>query len=229
MTIAKRMLIVEDDATLLRGLSDNFQSEGYEVTTATDGQKGLASALAAPPDVLLLDIMLPLMNGYDICQQIRKAGHAFPILMLTAKGQEEEIVRGLELGADDYVTKPFGIRELIARVRSLVRRGIADTPDRIAIGDATLDRTSQTLTRDDKPVPLTTKEYRLLDFFVSHPHRALTRRDIVSKVWGHSVIVSQRSVDRCVATLRSKIEPTPSQPRFIHTIRDVGYRFELGD
>jgi len=224
-----RILIVEDDATLLRGLHDNFRAAGYEVETAVNGEAGLAQVLANPPDVLLLDIMLPRMNGYDLCQRVRQAKLDFPILMLTAKGQEEEIVRGLELGADDYMTKPFGIRELLARIKSLLRRQRGAVPERIEIGSALFDRASHTLTRDGEQIPLTTKEFRLLDFFVSHPHRALTRNDIMNQVWGRSVIVSARSVDRCVATLRSKIEPKPSQPQFIHTIRDVGYRFELAD
>ena len=229
MSETSRILIVEDDTTLLRGLSDNFRAAGYEVETAADGEAGLAQALAQPPDALLLDIMLPLLNGYDLCQRVRQADLDFPILMLTAKGQEEEIVRGLELGADDYMTKPFGIRELLARVKSLLRRRSGEAPDRVEIGAAVFDRTSHTLSRDGKEIPLTTKEYRLLDFFVSHPHRALTRNDIMNQVWGRSIIVSARSVDRCVATLRSKIELQPSRPQFIHTIRDVGYRFELAE
>jgi len=229
MTARSRILIVEDDTTLLRGLSDNFRAAEYDVETAADGEAGLAQVLAQPPDLLLLDIMLPLLNGYDLCQRVRQADLDFPILMLTAKGQEEEIVRGLELGADDYMTKPFGIRELLARAKRLLRRRLSEVPDRIEIGGAVLDRTSHTLSRDGDPIPLTTKEYRLLDFFVSHPHRALTRNDIMNQVWGRSIIVSGRSVDRCVATLRSKIELQPSRPQFIHTIRDVGYRFELAD
>jgi len=229
MSRPPRILIVEDDATLLRGLSDNFRTAGYEVETATDGVSGLTQALAQPPEVILLDIMLPKLNGYDLCQRVRQDKLDLPILMLTAKGQEEEIVRGLELGADDYMTKPFGIRELLARVKRLISRRPDETPDAIDIGGAQFDRTSHTLTRDGKQIPLTTKEYRLLDFFVSHLHRALTRNDIMNQVWGRSIIVSARSVDRCVATLRSKIEPQPSRPQFIHTIRDVGYRFEMPD
>jgi len=229
MSQTLQILIVEDDAALLRGLSDNFRAAGYEVETAVDGEAGLAQVLATPPDMLLLDIMLPRLNGYDLCQRVRQAKLDFPILMLTAKGQEEEIVRGLELGADDYMTKPFGIRELLARVKSLLRRRLGDVPDRLDIGGALFDRTSHTLMRDEKEIPLTTKEYRLLEYFVSQPHRALTRKDIMDHVWGRSIIVSARSVDRCVATLRSKIELQPSRPQFIHTIRDVGYRFELAE
>lgn len=229
MTQPASILIVEDDPALLRGLGDNFRMAGYEVHTAANGEAGLAQALAQPPDVLLLDIMLPLLNGYEVCQRVRSAGLTLPIVMLTAKGQEEEIVRGLELGADDYVTKPFGIRELMARVKRLLHRPTADAPDRVAIGDAVLDRASCTLTRAGEEVPLTAKEYRLLDFFASRPHRAFTRSDIINQVWGRSIVVSGRSVDRCVATLRSKIERDPSSPKHIHTLRNIGYRFELGE
>lgn len=222
-----RILIVEDDPTLLRGLCDNFALQGYDVRTAADGHAGLAAALAEPPDLLLLDIMLPKLNGYEICRQIRARKLELPIIMLTAKGQEEEIVRGLELGADDYVTKPFSIRELLARVKALLRRRGDDEQGVYEIGGATLDLVSHKLTRDGVEVPLATKEYRLLEYFVRRPNRALARSDIIDHVWGRSVIVTSRSVDRCIATLRSKIEPDPRRPAFIHTIRDVGYRFEL--
>jgi DNA-binding response OmpR family regulator len=221
------ILIVEDDPALLRGLADNFSMQGYEVRTATDGNAGLASALAAPPDLVLLDIMLPKLSGYEVCRQLRTQKFAAPIIMLTAKGQEEEIVRGLELGADDYVTKPFSIRELSARVKALLRRRGDEDQSVFQIGDATLDLVSHKLTREGAEVPLATKEYRMLEYFVRRPNRALARRDIIDQVWGRSVIVTSRSVDRCIATLRGKIEPDPRTPTFIHTIRDVGYRFEL--
>jgi len=220
------ILIIEDDATLVRGLTDNFRTQGYDVRSAADGSLGLAAALGEPPDLLLLDIMLPKLNGYEICRQVRERHHELPIIMLTAKGQEEEIVRGLELGADDYVTKPFSIRELLARVKALLRRRASPDETKFTIGAATLDLVSHKLTREGQEVPLTTKEYRLLEYFVRRPNRALARRDIMDQVWGRSVIVTSRSVDRCITTLRGKIEPDPRQPTFIHTIRDVGYRFE---
>ena len=221
------ILIIEDDSTLLRGLTDNFRSQGYDVRSAADGNAGLAAVLAEPPDLVLLDIMLPKLNGYEICRQVRAQKLELPIIMLTAKGQEEEIVRGLELGADDYVTKPFSIRELVARVKALLRRRGAGEETVHQIGDATLDLVSHKLTRDGEEVPLTTKEYRMLEYFVSRPNRALARSDIIDHVWGRSVMVTSRSVDRCITTLRSKIEPDPHVPTLIHTIRDVGYRFEL--
>lgn len=222
-----RVLIVEDDPALLRGLADNFRMHGYEVREAADGRAGLAATLADPPDLLLLDIMLPLVNGYEICRQVRQRKLDLPIIMLTAKGQEHEIVEGLDLGADDYVTKPFSIRELLARAKAFLRRRNAGEERRIVIGNAELDRDSHKLTLDGEEIALTTKEYRLLEFFATRPNRALTRQDIINNVWGRSIVVSARSVDRCVATLRSKIEPDLRRPRFIHTIRDVGYRFEL--
>jgi DNA-binding response OmpR family regulator len=221
------ILIIEDDAALIRGLADNFRTHGYDVRTATDGNLGLAAALGEPPDVLLLDIMLPKLNGYEICRQVRARRLDLPIIMLTAKGQEEDIVRGLELGADDYVTKPFSIRELLARVKALLRRRAPNDESPCQIGDAVFDPVSHKLTRNGSEIPLTTKEYRLLDYFVRRPNRALPRSDIVDQVWGRAVIVGSRSVDRCVTTLRSKLEPDPRRPTFIHTIRDVGYRFDL--
>ncbi|WP_044300485.1 response regulator transcription factor [Rhodopirellula sallentina] len=227
MDPSKHILIVEDDPTLLRGLSDNFRAAGYEVSMATDGQLGLTLALTQPPDVMLLDIMLPKINGYDLCRRVRHEKHDFPIVMLTAKGQEEEIVRGLELGADDYVTKPFGIRELLARVARLLRRDRIDSKQVVLLGKLVLDRDARQLTHDGEEIPLTQKEYRLLDYFVANPQRALTRSSILDAVWGRSIIVSHRSVDRCVTTLRSKVETQPGQPKMIQTIRDIGYRFEV--
>jgi DNA-binding response OmpR family regulator len=221
------ILIVEDDPALMRGLVDNFQARNYSVRSASDGTAGLAMALAEAPDLLLLDIMLPKLNGYEICRQLRQRKLDMPIIMLTAKGQEEEIVRGLELGADDYVTKPFSIRELVARVKALLRRRPADDEAVFQIGDATLNLASHKLTRGGHEIPLTTKEFRLLAYFVRRPNRALARNDIIDNVWGRSVIVTSRSVDRCVTTLRGKIEPDPRRPQYIHTIRDIGYRFEL--
>lgn len=225
MLSARRILIVEDDPALLRGLKDNFEAQGYEVRTANDGQRGLDAVLKDPPDLLLLDLMLPRVSGYDICQTSRSRGHEFPIVMLTAKGQEEDIVRGLELGADDYVTKPFGIRELLARVKALLRRQAADA-DVVEFGDCRLDRSAHKLFRNGMEVVLTAKEFRLLEFFVRRRGRALTRDSILDAVWGSDVVVTDRSVDRCVTTLRSKIERDPHNPILIHTIRDIGYRFE---
>jgi DNA-binding response OmpR family regulator len=222
---AKSILIIEDDPVLLRGLKDNFEAQGYLVRTAKDGQKGMDALLTAPPDLLLLDLMLPRVNGYEICQAARSRQLDLPIIMLTAKGQEDDIVRGLELGADDYVTKPFSIRELIARVKAFLRRQGPVTAC-YQFGDCRLDLTAHKLFKDGAEVELTAKEFRLLEFFVKRAGRALTRDSILEAVWGDEVIVTDRSVDRCVTTLRSKLEPDSRNPHFIQTIRDIGYRFE---
>jgi DNA-binding response OmpR family regulator len=223
---SQAILIIEDDPALLRGLKDNFETQGYRVRTAKDGRKGLDALLKEPPDLLLLDLMLPKVNGYEICQTTRARQLAFPIIMLTAKGQEDDIIRGLELGADDYVTNPFSIRELLARVKAFLRRQGPETTT-CEFGDCRLDLTAHKLFRKTSEVELTAKEFRLLEFFVKRAGRALTRDSILDGVWGNEVIVTDRSVDRCVTTLRSKIEADTRNPLFIRTIRDIGYRFEL--
>jgi len=223
--MAQAILIIEDDPVLLRGLKDNFETAGYFVRTANDGRKGLDSLLSETPDLLLLDLMLPKINGYEVCQTARARQLQIPIIMLTAKGQEDDIIRGLELGADDYVTKPFSIRELLARVKAFLRR---QEPESAVsrFGECKLDWAAHKLFRKEAEVELTAKEFRLLEFFVRRAGRALTRDSILDGVWGNEVIVTDRSVDRCVTTLRSKIEPDPRNPVFIRTIRDIGYRFE---
>lgn len=221
------ILIIEDDTALLRGLVDNFVARGYRVDSATDGESGLEKALSIGPDLIILDLMLPNVNGYEICDAVRREGYDMPIIMLTAKGQEEDIVRGLELGADDYVTKPFSIKELLARVRAFLRRHASLNIKSYRFGKNELDLESHQLFSEGREVTLTTKEFQLLEFFLQRPGRALTREMIMNAVWGSSLIVTSRSVDRCVTTLRSKIEPHPRHPKFIQTIRDVGYRFEV--
>jgi len=219
------ILIIEDDPALLRGLKDNFETLGYNVRLANNGQKGLDTLLAEPPDLVLLDLMLPKVNGYEICRTARARQLDMPIIMLTAKGQEEDIVRGLELGADDYVTKPFSIRELVARVKAFLRRQGTSSAE-YDFGPFRLDIGAHKLFRDGKEIELTSKEFKLLEFFVKRAGRALTRDGILDAVWGQEVVVTDRSVDRCVTTLRSKIEADPHHPIFIQTIRDIGYRFE---
>ncbi len=226
MSTAK-ILIIEDDATILRVLKDNFTTRGFRVQTARNGEEGLDAALNDAPDLILLDIMLPKVNGFEICRAVRAEKLEMPILMLTAKGQEEDIVRGLELGADDYITKPFSVRELVARVQAFLRRHIG-AADSHTFGDCRLDTISHRLLKNGVEVPLTSKEFRLLEYFLHRPGRALTRDSNMNAVWGNSVMVTARSVDRCVTTLRGKIEPEPHRPTFIHTIREIGYRFENG-
>jgi DNA-binding response OmpR family regulator len=220
------VLIIEDDSTLLRGLTDNFRSHGFRVRTAQHGREGLAAALTKSPDLIILDIMLPDLNGYEICRELRRHNHDTTIIMLTAKGQEADIVRGLELGADDYVTKPFSIRELLARAKAFLRRKSAPVSEVVRFGEFTLDRKAHTLHRNHQEIELTSKEYRLLEYLVTNPGRALTRGDILDAVWGQTMIVTDRSVDRCITTLRAKIETDSRHPAWIRTIRDVGYRFE---
>jgi len=220
---SSRILIIEDEPALVRGLKDAFASKGFDVLTAQDGATGLDLALEKNPDLILLDIMLPRVNGYEVCRTIRERGIETPILMLTAKGQEEDIILGLNLGADDYIAKPFRIGELIARVNAFLRRAKAKQAEVFRFGDFELNLMSHTLFRNGREIELTPKEFRLLAYFVSRRGCALARNDILNAVWGHSIIVTSRSIDRCVATLRARIEPA-----YIQTIRDIGYRFEPG-
>ena len=222
-----RVLLIEDEPALARGLSDTLRARGFEVEVAHDGQQGLDAALAGTADVILLDVMLPRINGYEICRAVRAHGIDVPILMLTAKGQEDDVVLGLNVGADDYITKPFRVGELIARTRAFLRRrgnGRAVT----RFGGCALDMTARKVMRDGEELDLTAKEFALLAYFASRPGCALSRDAILNAVWGSSVFVTPRSIDRCVATLRAKIEPDPHNPTFIHTIREIGYRFEPG-
>lgn len=220
------VLIIEDDATMLRGLKDNFEFKGYRVLTAIDGEAGLNAALDGKPDLIILDIMLPKINGYEVCRLIREQQLEMPIIMLTAKGQESDIVLGLNLGADDYVTKPFSIKELLARSAAFLRRSKQIEKDIYEFADYQLDIGARKLTHRGNEVKLSPKEFRLLEFFVTRPGRALTRDEILNKVWGYDYFVGPRSIDRFVTTLRNKIEPDPRNPTFIHTIREIGYKFE---
>ncbi len=220
------ILIVEDDPSMLTGLKDNFEFKGYRVLTAADGEKGLDAALNATPDLIILDIMLPKINGYEICRLIRAEGLEMPVIMLTAKGEESDVVLGLNIGADDYVTKPFSISELLARSAAFLRRAKKEVEDVVEFGDLRLDRAARRLTRAGEEIELSPKEFSLLLYFVEKPGRALTRDDILNAVWGYDCIVTSRSVDRFVTTLRNKIEPDPATPVFIHTVRQVGYRFD---
>ncbi len=220
------ILIIEDDSTMLRGLKDNFAYSGYNVLTAAEGETGLKSAIDAKPDLIILDIMLPKINGYEICRLIRKEKLDMPIIMLTAKGEESDIILGLNLGADDYVTKPFSIKELLARAAAFLRRRKMDEKDLYKFNGFVLDISSRKLTRNGKEIKLSPKEFNLLVYFLKNQGRALTRDDILNAVWGYSNFVTDRSVDRFVTTLREKIEHDPHNPVFIHTLREIGYRFE---
>jgi DNA-binding response OmpR family regulator len=225
---SERVLIIEDDAALLRGLKDNFEAQGYHVQLAADGQQGLDAALANQSDLIVLDIMLPRVNGYEICRQIRQAGLDVPIIMLTAKEQESDIILGLNIGADDYITKPFSIKELLARANAFLRRRRQGAQTTHRFGEFVLDLGSHRLLRGNEEITLTPKEFSTLAYLVRRQGRALTRDDILDAVWGHDIFVTARSVDRCITTLRSKIERNPRQPVYIQTVRDIGYRFESG-
>ncbi|HOA73691.1 MAG TPA: response regulator transcription factor [Phycisphaerae bacterium] len=221
----RTVLIVEDDVTLSRVLADNFAHEQYVVHTAADGESGLHAARRLKPDLIVLDIMLPYINGYEVCRLLRRDGLEMPILMLTAKSLENDIVLGLDVGADDYVTKPFSIRELLARAAALLRRSNGHVGVK-RFGEFTLDLSSHKLLRDGREVVLTPKEFAVLALLARKPGRAFTREQILQSVWGDALFVTVRSVDRCITTLRKKIEANPREPRFIRTVREIGYRLE---
>jgi DNA-binding response OmpR family regulator len=223
------VLIIEDDSSMLRGLKDNFEYAGYNVLTAADGEVGLSTALDATPDLIILDIMLPKINGYEICRLIRNEKLDMPIIMLTAKGEESDIILGLNLGADDYVTKPFSIKELLARAAAFLRRTKQQEQNSYEFGGFILDIPACRLSKNDHDIKLSPKELKLLEFFLKKQGKALTRDEILNAVWGYNSFSGHRSVDRFVTTLRNKIEPDPHNPTFIHTLREIGYKFELSN
>lgn len=220
------VLIIEDDSTMLRGLKDNFEYSGYNVMTAADGEAGLNAALDTKPDLIILDIMLPKINGYEICRLIRKENLDTPVIMLTAKGEESDIILGLNLGADDYVTKPFSIKELLARVAAFLRRKKQQEQNNYVFGDFELDISACRLSKNGQEIKLSPKELKLLGFFLKKEGKALTRDEILNAVWGYNSFSGHRSVDRFVTTLRNKIETDPHNPAFIQTLREIGYKFE---
>ena len=219
------ILIIEDDPALLFGLKENFSMAGYDVRTADNGNCGLKEALNNPPNLILLDVMLPGKNGYEVCREIRNRHLEIPIIMLTAKVEEKDVVEGLDVGADDYVTKPFSIKELIARVKAFLRR-YNNSNTKYEFGPYVLDLASHSFYKGDKPIKLMPKEFKMLEFFITNKGRALSRSEIKDNVWGRDVVVTNRSVDRCITTLRHKLCDEPSSPKYILTVRDVGYRFE---
>jgi DNA-binding response OmpR family regulator len=223
----KSVLIIEDNPAMLRGLEDNFKIKGYRVKTAQDGEVGLKAALAENPDLIILDIMLPNVNGFEICSQIREKKLDMPIIMLTAKDQESDVILGLNLGADDYVTKPFSIKELLARADAFMRRRTKGEPDVFEFGNCCLDTISGTLTRDGKEVKLTPGEFKMLHLFLRRAGCSLTCDEIRNNVWGYSHFITLQDIDRTVTTLRNKVELDPSNPKFINTIEGIGYKFQL--
>ena len=222
-----RILIVEDEPAMVAGLRDNFEYEGYEVISAADGVEGLEKAINDQPDLVVLDVMMPRMSGLDVCKQLKSRRPAIPIIMLTARGQEIDKVVGLELGADDYVTKPFSIRELMARAKAVLRRATPHTPvaEVYRFSDVEVNVRSNQVLRAGRQVELSAKEFALLAYFVAHPAETLTRDRLLDAVWGYENYPNTRTVDTHIVHLRQKLEPNPEEPRFILTIHGSGYKF----
>ena len=223
----EKILIIEDDKTILMGLKDDLEFEGYKVSSAMDGKEGLEKALDGNFHLIILDILLPGLNGFEVCKKLRESGINTPILMLTAaKTEEMDKVTGLELGADDYVTKPIGTREMVARVKAILRRvgQKEDTPETYEFGDVSVNFKSHEAKKAGKELHLTALEFNLLKFFIEHKGEVLTRDAILDEAWGDA-IVSPRTIDPHIVHLRQKLEDNPANPEHIVSIRGVGYKF----
>jgi len=221
------ILIVEDDREMLRGLRDNLEFENYHIDAATDGETALKKITEGLYDLIILDVMLPRLSGLDVCKRTRKQGITTPIIMLTARGEEIDKVLGLELGADDYVTKPFGVRELLARVKALLRRAegsVGVASERMILGTLEVDFTGYMAAREGEPLSLTPKEIDILKYFWHHRNKTVTREELLTKVWGYDESYSTRTVDNFILKLRQKIEADPANPKHILTIHGVGYK-----
>jgi DNA-binding response OmpR family regulator len=219
----QRILIIEDEPDLLRGLALNLKAEGYGVLTASRGDAGVEQALRDRPELVLLDIMLPGMNGLDVCRELRRKGFEAPIIMLTAKAEEVDRVVGLEIGADDYVTKPFGIRELLARIRARLRRH-APASATLRVGQAEVDFDKHEVTRLGQRVELTGKEFDVLRLLARHRGEIVTRDRLLEEVWGYETYPTTRTVDNHILRLRQKLEEDPANPRYILSIYGEGYK-----
>ncbi len=224
----RRILVVEDDPSILQGLELALRRQGYEVHTAVDGRRGLDLARGGPWDLIVLDLMLPGRNGYEILAGLRAAGDDTPVLILSARSDEMDRIRGLDLGADDYVTKPFSLGELLARVRAMFRRRRRGDEETLAVGPLVIDTASHTVLRDGRPVELTATEYQVLVLLAQAKDRVLSRQGILDAVWGPGHHGSIRTVDNFIAQLRSKLEEDPARPRLIETVRGFGYRLGNG-
>jgi DNA-binding response OmpR family regulator len=222
-----RILVVEDDKAMAVALSDGFQYEGHSVSVARDGAHGLALAGESSFDIIILDVMLPKVSGFDVCKQLRSAGNAVPIIMLTARGQEIDKVLGLKIGADDYVTKPFSFMELTARVEAVLRRtsNRNEPPDTFKFGDVTLDFKKSVAMKGESAIDLSPREFRIMRYFIEHRGEVLTRDQLLNRVWGYDSFPLTRTVDTHIAKLRHKIEDSPADPRFIVTVHRGGYKF----
>lgn len=223
----KSVLIIEDNPVMRRGLEDNFEFRGYRVRSEWDGQQGLNTAMTESHDLIILDIMLPKINGYEVCNRIRKENIDTPIIMLTARNRESDVVLGLNIGADDYVTKPFSIKELLARAEVFMRRRKRTEPAVYEFGDCRLDIALETFIRDNKEIELTPGEFRMLRLFLQKAGCVLSCDEIRDVVWGYSYFITLRDIDNSVNVLRNKVETDPDNPRFIRTIDGVGYIFEV--
>jgi DNA-binding response OmpR family regulator len=222
-----RILVVEDDAAILRGLADNLACESHDVLTATDGERACSIVREQKPDLVILDLMLPRMSGYDVCRTLRGEGVTTPILMLTARGDESDRVLGLDLGADDYLTKPFSIRELLARVRALLRRTQAATRtiDVMRFDEVVIDFKRYDARKRGEPIEMTKKEFGVLQYLAARAGEVATREELLDDVWGYESMPTTRTVDNHIASLRSKLEADPSQPRHLQTVHGVGYKW----
>jgi DNA-binding response OmpR family regulator len=227
----KKILIVEDEKELIEGLKLNLVSAGYDVIWALDGQEGLNKALKEAPDLILLDIMLPKKDGLDVCRELRGKNIAVPIIMLTAKGEEVDKVVGLEIGADDYVTKPFSVRELLARVKAHLRREIREEntiPSIYRFDDVEIDFIHYRVKRKKKTSQLTSLEVKLLKFLIAHKGEVVTRETLLNKIWGFEKYPSTRTIDNHILKLRKKLEDDPSKTKYIFSVYGEGYRFMDG-
>lgn len=223
------VLVVEDDRAILRGLHDNLRLHRYDVLTATDGDSGYRLALEKKPDLVILDVMLPNMSGYEICRNLRTARFTSPILMLTARGEESDRVLGLDLGADDYVTKPFSIRELLARVRALLRRteALQQLPEELRFDDVIVDFNRYEASKGGRMLEMTRKEFGILQQLASRAGAAVSREDLLNDVWGYENYPTTRTVDTHIAMLRAKLEERPAEPRRLVTVHGVGYKLVI--
>jgi two-component system alkaline phosphatase synthesis response regulator PhoP len=220
-----RILIVDDEPEIVRGLEDNLRFEGYDTSAAFDGEEALRRATTEAPDLVLLDVMMPRLSGWDVCRELRRRGIDVPIIMLTARGEEADRVGGLELGADDYVAKPFSLRELLARVRAVLRRpGPRQTFETFAFGDVRIHRRSRRVVKAGAEVRLTRKEFDLLVYLVLHRGEIVTRDRLLDEVWGYERFPTTRTVDTHVLRLRRKLEPDPDRPVWIETVHGQGYK-----
>jgi DNA-binding response OmpR family regulator len=225
---AARILVIEDELPMRTVLRDCLERQGYRVLLAGDGDSGLQKALQEKPDLVLLDLMLPRLDGFAICKELRRLGHAMPILILTAKGKVEDRITGLDLGADDYLAKPFSRDELLARVRALLRRLQRQSrlPKAVTLGEVRIDFARQEAWRRDQPLELTAKEFAMLRLFFDQPGEVISRDRFLDLVWGYTAFPTTRTVDKHVASLRAKLEDQPDNPRWITTVHGVGYRLE---